>query len=71
MKLVVDELPYGKEHKEECPFAYGDSYGYGLCGYRNNEEKCPRYWDKHKQDSVDNPHKCERLIEFIQYLKEL
>lgn len=68
MKFVVDSLPcYG----DDCPFTFNleDSYGYGLCSYKNNK-KCPRYWDKEFICSENNPHKCEYLIECIQYKGE-
>jgi hypothetical protein len=53
MKFVVDELPY---YNEFCPL-------YLVCGDNANDYKCPRYWDKYKICSGDNPHACKFLVE--------
>nr|DAR13057.1 MAG TPA: hypothetical protein [Caudoviricetes sp.] len=53
MKFVVDELPY---YGELCPV-------WMVCWKNANENECPRYWDKHKVCSDENPHECEHLIE--------
>lgn len=53
MKFVVDELPY---YGDDCPF-------YEMCQYSTYAEKCPRYWDKYKICSDDNPHECNLLVE--------
>lgn len=52
MKFIVDELPY---YGEDCPF-------YEMCQHSDAEE-CPRYWDKYKICSDDNPHECNLLVE--------
>lgn len=52
MKFIVDYLPY---YGEDCPF-------YEMCQYSDAEE-CPRYWDKYKICSDNNPHECNLLIE--------
>ena len=62
MKIIVDELPFDTN---ECPFNYGDSWGYSLCPCRDNEDKCPMWWT-----SKDNrPHECARLIEFDEFMR--
>lgn len=53
MKIIVDQLPY---YKEFCPF-------WTMCSDHASEDKCPRYWSKHKVCSDENPHKCNYLIE--------
>lgn len=53
MKFIVDELPY---YREECPF-------YEMCQDSIYADKCPRYWNKYKICSDDNPHECNLLIE--------
>ena len=53
-KFLVDELPY---YGDECIF-----FITGMC-YQNNED-CPRYWDKYKVTSEDNPHECLWLKEY-------
>lgn len=53
MKFVVDQLPY---YEEFCPL-------YMMCGNNASDDKCPRYWDKYKVCSDDNPHECHLLIE--------
>lgn len=53
MKFIVDELPY---YEEFCPL-------YPMCWDNANDYKCPRYWDKDKVCSNDNPHECQFLIE--------
>lgn len=52
-KFIVDELPY---YEDECIF-----FITGMC-YQNNED-CPRYWNKYKVSSKDNPHECIWLKE--------
>lgn len=53
MKFVVDELPY-----------YGDPCQiWMMCSKNANEHECPRYWDKYKVCSDENPCECEYLIE--------
>lgn len=52
-KFIVDELPY-----------YGDLCfldNIGLCNHLI--EECPKYWDKEKVRSDDNPHECIWLKE--------
>lgn len=49
MKFLVDQLPY---YNEFCPLST-------VCWYT----KCPRYWDKEKVCSDDNPHECLFLVE--------
>ena len=66
MKIIVDELPY---YGESCPFDFGGSWGYELCPYRNDEEKCPQYWSKEKVCSPNNPGECERLIEYDEFIR--
>ena len=53
MKFVVDELPY---YRGNCPICQA-------CCDRSSEDKCPRYWDKYKVCSDENPHECQLLIE--------
>jgi hypothetical protein len=53
MKFVVDQLPY---YGEPCPFRT-------MCSKNVAKHDCPRYWDKYKVCSDENPHECERLIE--------
>ena len=55
MKFVVDQLPY---YGEPCPF--GTMCSKNLPKY---DYDCPRYWDKYKVCSDENPHECEHLIE--------
>lgn len=59
MKILVDSLPYDRS---SCPFA--DS-----CPCRSNEDKCPAYWKLKKIFSVDNPHQCERFIEYREFME--
>lgn len=49
MKFLVNELPY---YNEFCPLS-------NVCWYT----ECPRYWDKDKVCSDDNPHECLLLVE--------
>ena len=53
MKFVVNRLPY---YGELCPL-------WTMCSKNAKEHECPRYWDKHKVCSDENPHECEHLIE--------
>lgn len=53
MKFIVDQLPY---YEEFCPL-------YMMCGCREGDDRCPRYWDKYKVCSDDNPHECCLLVE--------
>ncbi len=53
MKFLVDELPY---YEGFCPFVE-------KCGADVRLGKCPRYWDKDKVCSDDNPYECRFLIE--------
>lgn len=53
MKFVVNQLPY---HEELCPL-------WMVCRKNVDEHECPRYWDRHKVCSDENPHECEYLIE--------
>ena len=53
MKFIVNELPY---YDEFCPL-------YLMCSDNANDYKCPRYWDKDKVCSDNNPHECPFLIE--------
>lgn len=34
-----------------------------MCSKNAKEHECPRYWDKYKVCSDENPHECEHLIE--------
>jgi hypothetical protein len=49
MKFIVDELPY---YEEFCPL-------YTICWCHD----CPRFWDKDKVCSDNNPHECLFLVE--------
>jgi hypothetical protein len=53
MKFVVNQLPY---YGELCPL-------WTMCSKNAKEHECPRYWDKYKVCSDENPHECEHLIE--------
>lgn len=55
MKFVVDQLPY---YGEPCPLRT-------MCSKNSPEYHydCPRYWDRYKVCSDENPHECEHLIE--------
>ena len=53
MKFLVDELPY---YGGLCPFWMNDT-----C--RPSDDECPRFWDKYKVCSDDNPHECMWLKE--------
>ena len=53
MKFLVDELPY---YGDLCPFWMNDI----CCSY---DDECPRFWNKYKVCSEDNPHECEWLKE--------
>lgn len=53
MKFVVDDLPY---YGDLCPFST-------MCSDNANDDKCPRYWNKYKICSDDNPHECQLLTE--------
>lgn len=53
MKFLVDSLPY---YGDNCPL-------FEKCWSREAKEKCPRFWDKCKVCSDENPHECECLIE--------
>ena len=66
MKILVDNLPYDKS---SCPFNFADSWGYSLCPCRNNEEKCPMYWNLSKIFSDDNPRQCEWFIEYYKFME--
>lgn len=55
MKFVVNQLPY---YGEPCPL--GTMCSKNLPKY---DYDCPRYWDKYKVCSGENPHECEHLIE--------
>lgn len=56
MKFIVDSLPY---YGDNCPF-------YAKCG----QIDCPKRWDNKYIYSDLNPHKCEHLIEYKQFIKE-
>lgn len=51
MKFVVNQLPY---YGELCPL-------WTMCSKNAKEHECPRYWDKYKVCSDENPHECEHL----------
>lgn len=53
MKFVVDQLPY---YGEPCPLRT-------MCSKNVTYHECPRYWDKYKVCSDENPHECGHLIE--------
>lgn len=53
MKFLVGSLPY---YEDYCPFLE-------RCWAEKKTEKCPRYWDKYKVCSNENPHECKYLIE--------
>lgn len=53
MKFIVDQLPY---YEELCPL-------WMACSKNVNKDECPRYWDKYKVCSDENPHECKHLIE--------
>lgn len=53
MKFIVDELPY---YEEPCLL-------WRACADRADHDNCPRYWDKYKVCSDENPHECKLLIE--------
>lgn len=53
MKFLVDQLPY---YGEYCPFRE-------MCWSYERLGKCPRFWDKYKVCSDENPHECKYLIE--------
>lgn len=53
MKFLVDSLPYYEDH---CPF-------FEMCWADKKVGKCPRFWDKYKVCSDENPHECRLLIE--------
>lgn len=41
-----------------------DDFSYEqMCSKNAKEHECPRYWDKYKVCSDENPHECEHLIE--------
>lgn len=46
MKFVVNQLPY---YGELCPL-------WTMCSKNAKEHECPRYWDKYKVCSDENPH---------------
>ena len=56
MKFIVDELPY---YGDPCPL-------WMMCNKNAKEHECPRYWDKYKVCSDENPHECEHLIEMTE-----
>lgn len=58
MKFVVNQLPY---YGELCPL-------WTMCSKNAKEHECPRYWDKYKVCSDENPH---RLLHTLFYLCEL
>lgn len=58
MKFVVDELPY---YGDPCPI-------WMECSKNAKELECPRYWDKYKVCSDENPCECEHLIEMNKLL---
>ena len=53
MKFVGYQLPY---YEELCPLLT-------TCSKNAKKHECPRYWDKYKVCSDENPHECEHLIE--------
>lgn len=53
MKFIVNQLPY---YGELCPL-------WTMCSKNAKEHECPRYWDKDKVCSDDNPHECLLLVE--------
>lgn len=59
MKFLVDELPY---YEGFCPFVE-------KCGADVRLGKCPRYWDKDKVCSDDNPYECRFLVEVAIFWK--
>ena len=59
MKFVVNQLPY---YGELCPL-------WTMCSKNAKEHECPRYWDKYKVCSDENPHECEHLIETVSCTK--
>lgn len=65
MKFIVDTLPY---YQDSCPFSFADNLGQTICPCCDTEEKCPRFWNKYKVCSEDNPCECEMLIEYQKYI---
>lgn len=57
MKFLVDTLPY---YGENCPFS--KHFDAPVHCY-SSVVSCPRYWDKYKICSDENPHECELLRE--------
>lgn len=53
MKFLVDQLPY---YEGACPF-------WTMCWHNTSKEHCPRFWDKYKVVSDENPHECDFLVE--------
>lgn len=64
MKFIVDSLPY---YGGSCPFA---AFENGKCPDKKLSSKCPRYWDKYRICSDENPHECQCLIEFDKFVRE-
>lgn len=55
MKFLVDKLSY---YGDDCLF-----FMCCMCRAAGSRSECPRYWDKYKVCSEDNPHECEWLKE--------
>lgn len=53
MKFLVDQLPY---YDGACTF-------WRMCWNNTSKEHCPRFWDKYKVTSDENPHECDFLVE--------
>lgn len=61
MKILVDKLLYSIF---ECPFNYGDNWGYELCSCPSDDEYSPMYWTSgHKRE-------CERFIEYDEFMRK-
>lgn len=64
MKFLVDTLPY---YGDYCPFSTQSDAS--ACCFASDSE-CPRYWNKEKVCSNENPHECELLREVNISFKE-
>ena len=60
MKFLVDSLPY---YGEFCPFE--EKCYERFLDQRPND--CPRYWNKYKVCSDENPGECEFLVEIVDH----
>ena len=61
--LLISAGDYVDENTANPGPTFKDVYKRQMCSKNAKEHECPRYWDKYKVCSDENPHECEHLIE--------